>query len=56
MYGAVLSDERRRIVERFFESRKWLRDRLRYAVSCDVYCQSLRDHYLLKARIAFDRP
>jgi glycosyltransferase involved in cell wall biosynthesis len=54
MYGAVLSDEHRKVIERFLASRKRLGDRLRYALSCGVYRQSPRDHCLLKARIAFD--
>jgi glycosyltransferase involved in cell wall biosynthesis len=55
MYGTVLSDEHRKVLEDFLESRKRLWDRLHYALACDVYRQSLRDHYLLKARIALDR-
>ena len=55
IYGAALPDEHRTVIERFLESRKRVRVRLRHALSCDVYRQSPRDHYLLKVRIALDR-
>ena len=55
MYGALLTDEHKEVIERFLERRRRLGSRLCYALFCEVYRQSLRDHYLLKARIAFDR-
>lgn len=55
IYDPSLPDEPQRILKRFLESRKRLRDRLWYALSCDVYCQSTLDHLILKARIAFDQ-
>lgn len=55
IYGSTLPDEHRKVLERFLQKRKRFRDRLRYALSCDVYRQSMRDQYILKARIALDR-
>jgi hypothetical protein len=55
IYGSSLPDEHRKVIERFLQNRKRFRDRLRYALSCDVYRQSTRDQYILKARIALDR-
>lgn len=55
IYGSTLPDEHRKVLERFLQNRKRFRDRLRYALSCDVYRQSTRDQYILKARIALDR-
>ncbi len=54
IYGSSLNDDQRRVIERFLESRKQFWDRLRYALSCDVYRQSTLDQYILKARIALD--
>lgn len=54
IYGSSLTDEHRRVIERFLESRKTFWDRLRYAMSCDVYRQATIDQYILKARIALD--
>ena len=54
IYGSTLSNEHRKIIERFLNSRKQFWDRLRYALSCDVYRQSTLDHCILKARIALD--
>jgi len=55
MYGTSLPDEHKAVLERFLGSRKRFWTRLRYALSCDVYRQSPRDHYLLRVRIALDR-
>ena len=54
VYGSLLPDEHKRVIERFLESRELFWDRLRYAFSCDVYRQSTLDQYILKARIALD--
>jgi hypothetical protein len=55
MYGTSLPDEHKAVLERFLGSRERFGTRLRYALSCDVYRQSPRDHYLLQVRIALDR-
>jgi glycosyltransferase involved in cell wall biosynthesis len=55
IYGPSLETEQKKIVERFLNSRRRVWPRLRYALSCDVYRQSLVDHCILKARIAMDR-
>jgi hypothetical protein len=54
VYGSLIPDEHRRVIERFLGSRKQFWERLRYALSCDVYRQSTLDQYILKARIALD--
>ncbi len=55
IYGASLSGENRRVLERFLEDRRRVTDRLRYALDCDVYRQSTRDHLLLKLSILLNR-
>jgi hypothetical protein len=54
IYGPLLRPEHARILERFVTGRRTLTGRLRYALSGDVYRQSLLDHCILKARIALD--
>jgi glycosyltransferase involved in cell wall biosynthesis len=51
-YGSSLPVEHRLVIERFVRKRRFW-NRLRYALSCDVYRQSPRDQYLLKLRIIF---
>ncbi len=55
IYGGLLSEENKRVLDRFLESRKQFWPRLRYAFSCDVYRQSRRDHLILKVLIVLDR-
>jgi len=54
IYGPVLPDEHRNVIERFLNSRKKFWTRLRYAWACDVYRQRIVDQCILKARIALD--
>jgi glycosyltransferase involved in cell wall biosynthesis len=55
IYGQFLREEDRRVLERFLESRRRSSDRFRYALSCDVYRQSTRDHLLLRFLLLVDR-
>ena len=55
IYGLALCEEDRQTLERFLGCRKRLWDRLRYAVSCDVYHQSRFGHLMLKSLLALDR-
>lgn len=55
LHAVALSDDKRRILERFLACQSRLRTRLRYAASPEVYRQSTRDHFLLKAKIALGR-
>ncbi|HLE25953.1 MAG TPA: glycosyltransferase family 2 protein [Thermodesulfobacteriota bacterium] len=56
IYGSSLPIEHKRTLEHLLENRKrfWL-DRLRYALSCEVYHQSTFEHFILKALIALNR-
>ncbi len=56
IYGSSLSIEHKRILERFIANRKrcWW-DRLRYALSCDLYHQSTLEHLVLRVLIALNR-
>ena len=55
IYGSSLSDENRRVLDRFLDGRNRLWNRLGHAMSCEVYRQSKRDHLILKARIVLNR-
>lgn len=55
LFGSSLSSEHSDVLDRFIESRRNPWSRIRYALSCDVYRQSRRDDYLLKAKIICDR-
>ena len=56
IYGSSLPIEHKSILEHLLENRKrsWL-DRLRYALSCEVYHQSTFEDLILKALIALNR-
>src|SRR3989337_1997019 len=56
IYGSSLPIEHKRTLERLLENRKrfWW-DRLRYALSCEVYHQSTFEDLILKALIALNR-
>ena len=56
IYGSSLSDEHKIILERFIANRKrcWW-DRLRYALSCEIYHQSTFEHLVLRVLIALNR-
>lgn len=55
IYGSSLPDEKKKVLERFLESRKGFWYRLGYALSCEVYRQSSLDNLVLKALIALNR-
>lgn len=55
IYGSLLGQEHRLVIDRLLGSRKPFWRRLAYAVTADVYRQSALDQILLKARIACDR-
>jgi hypothetical protein len=55
IYGEDLPAGTRRTLERFLRSRNNVLDRLRYAVSCDVYHQSRVGHLMLRLLIGLDR-
>jgi hypothetical protein len=55
IFEVTLSGEKKRTLTRFLESMGSFRDRLIYAMSCDVYRQNLRDQILLRMRIVFNR-
>lgn len=55
IFGLSLSGEKKRTLDRFLESMGRLHDRLIYAMTCDVYRQKLRDQFLLRMRIVFNR-
>jgi len=55
IYGSSLSDEHREVLKRFLESRKGIWNRLRYALSCEVYPQSRRDNLILKGLLVLNR-
>lgn len=55
LHAVALSDDKLRLLERFVTSQSRFRTRLRYAASPEVYRQSARDHFLLKAKIALGR-
>lgn len=55
-YGDRLGGEERRIFDRFLGAQDRLGSRLRYAVRPDVYRQSTRDQWLLRAKLALGRP
>lgn len=55
IYGPSLTEEQRKVLERFLESRKQFWDRLRYALFCDVYRQSTCDHLTLKMLLILNR-
>ena len=54
IYGSLLPQEHRAVIDRLLESRKYFWRRLAYAATADVYRQSIVDQYILQARIAFD--
>jgi glycosyltransferase involved in cell wall biosynthesis len=54
-FGDRLGGEERRILERFLGAHDRLGSRLHYAVRPDVYRQSMRDHWLLKAKLVLGR-
>jgi hypothetical protein len=51
LHGSSLAEEHRRVLDRFLQN-KGFWGRLCYALSCDVYRQTRRDHYILKVRLA----
>jgi glycosyltransferase involved in cell wall biosynthesis len=55
IYGTALSNEHTLTLDRFLRCRKSVWDRLRYAVTGDVYHQSRLGHVMLRALIALDR-
>jgi glycosyltransferase involved in cell wall biosynthesis len=55
IYGNEVSAENHRILQRFLKSRERLLDRIRYALSCDVYHQSRTGHLMLRLLIGLDR-
>lgn len=55
IYGPLLAEEQRRVLDRFLESRKGFWERVRYAWGCEVYRQSTPDHFILKLLIVLDR-
>jgi glycosyltransferase involved in cell wall biosynthesis len=54
-FGTRLGGEERRILERFLGAQEGLGSRLRYAVRPDVYRQSTRDQWLLRAKLVLGR-
>ena len=56
IYGSSLSEEYKSILERFIANRKrcW-RDRILYALSCEIYHQSTLEHLILRVLIALNR-
>lgn len=55
IFEVSLSGEKKRTLNRFLQSMSRFRDRLIYAMTCDVYRQNLRDQILLRMRIVFNR-
>jgi glycosyltransferase involved in cell wall biosynthesis len=55
IFGLTLPEEKKRTLDRFIGSVDRFRDRLVYAMTCDVYRQNLRDEILLRMRIVFNR-
>jgi glycosyltransferase involved in cell wall biosynthesis len=55
IYGSFVPAESRQVVGRFLECRKRFRDRLRYALTCDVYHQSTSGHLMLRLLIVLNR-
>lgn len=55
IHGCHLSTEHKHTLERFLGCGKRWQDRLRYALSCDVYHQSRLGNLMLKGLIVFDR-
>jgi glycosyltransferase involved in cell wall biosynthesis len=56
IYGSSLSNDDRQVLERFIANRqrKWW-DRIRYALSCEIYHQSTLEHLILRVLIALNR-
>lgn len=55
IYGPSLPADKKAILDRFIDSRKKFTDRLRYAVSGEVYRQSLVDNIILRVLIILNR-
>jgi len=55
-YGDRLDEEERRVLERFLGAQDRFGSRLSYAVRPDVYRQSTRDQWLLRAKLALGKP
>jgi len=55
-YGDRLGEEERRVLERFLGAQDRFGSRLSYAVRPDVYRQSTRDQWLLRAKLALGKP
>jgi len=55
IYAPMLPDENRGVLERLLESRRRLRDRLRYVLRPDVYRHTISDDMILKVLIILDR-
>lgn len=54
IFEVSLSGEKKQTLNRFLLSMSRFRDRLIYAMTCDVYRQNLRDQILLRMRIVFN--
>jgi glycosyltransferase involved in cell wall biosynthesis len=56
IYGSSISSDERRILERLIANRQrsW-RDRIRYALSCEIYHQSALEQLILRVLIALNR-
>lgn len=56
IYGSSLSNDDRRILDRFIENRRrpW-RERMLYAFSCEAYHQSTLEHFVIRVLIALNR-
>jgi glycosyltransferase involved in cell wall biosynthesis len=55
IYGYLLPEHKRKILERFLESRESFMGRLGYAFTCEIYRQSWIDNFILKILILLNR-
>jgi len=55
IYGHLLSDEKKRVLNRFLNDRMSFTSRMKYALTCEVYRQSLIDDLILRALILLNR-
>lgn len=55
IYGSLLPEEKKAVLDRFLDERKLLTGRVRYAFSCEVYRQSMSDDMALRLLIMLNR-
>jgi len=55
IYGHLLSEEKKRVLDRFLNDRMSFTSRMKYALTCEVYRQSLIDDLILRALILLNR-